>query len=772
MSNYTNLKNAIQSVIKANGNNEITGPILQAELLSMITTLGAGYQYIGVAQPSTNPGTPDARVMYLAYLPGTYVNFGGLTVTGFCVLKYDTVWAKEDIPISGGGGGADFLTEPDDLTLEAVGNTNILKFANRSYNSENPNGMGYKILRNDLTFAEQVTGENTIFEIRYEFDLAGSTISIPNNCVLLFNGGSIKNGQLNNVGKVVNATIGCISALIGSFANGIKVIRTSEYGVGIDSQPAFNKSIFQAAIDQQIAIEIDTTASVSTQQNEAGFDYGIIFNEPINITQIRASIRGVGFEGGALYFPNGDAFVYNQKKYYSHNCFENLTISAKRFVFNFVNCVTEGTVNANRPYNIYQSVFRNLRVKSLESDCFYQGGVVGVGGDAAMMFQNLFSNISLWTPRYGFNGLNGQTDFVVEHLTDVYVPESFFYNTFPNVVRYVNSSFSGTKNFMRFGGDLTNYDIRIRCEYCSFEDYTEEIFIDTALSSNPTRNYRVSLYKCGFSYSNQLFPSGKVELFPIKLNSIREFNLRETPEPSIGYGTNFGIMWSTALNNIDVDIPVKLYYGYNSQQTYYGYYEARPLMSKRQTIAGSYPNYVMPQETDFLKAVAMMADSYGFNPETIDVSSNRTPTIKTTFAVFSASAAAQIDYITPTPLSVLGGVANQTAYNQFGKFLMIYNASDFNITFNNGYANSLVAEDTPFLVVRPKEFLIAVYDFSKQTNRFVVVKRLNGLVKYGNTNQRPTLTVYEAGFTFYDRQLLKMILWNGTAWVNIDGTAL
>lgn len=111
MANYNNLKSAIQSVIKANGNNEITGPILQAELLSMITTLGAGYQFIDVATPTTNPGTPDARVMYLAYLSGTYVNFGGITVTGFCVLKYDTTWTKTDIPISssGGSGNAPYI---------------------------------------------------------------------------------------------------------------------------------------------------------------------------------------------------------------------------------------------------------------------------------------------------------------------------------------------------------------------------------------------------------------------------------------------------------------------------------------------------------------------------------------------------------------------------------------------------------------------------------------------------------------------------------------
>lgn len=207
MSNYNNLKNAIQSVIKANGNNEITGPILQTELLAMINTLGAGYQYMGVAQPSTNPGTPDARIMYLAYLPGTYVNFGGITVTGFCVLKYDTVWTKEDIPISGGGGGADFFTEPDDLTLETVGDdSKLLKFANRSYNTTTPNGYGYKILRSGDTLATEMNGlVNTVFSIRYDFDLGGGTLNLPANSILRFDGGSFRHGTLAGNTTVIDA---------------------------------------------------------------------------------------------------------------------------------------------------------------------------------------------------------------------------------------------------------------------------------------------------------------------------------------------------------------------------------------------------------------------------------------------------------------------------------------------------------------------------------------------------------------------------------------
>ena len=103
MSNYSNLKSTIDTNIKTNGNEEITGDILNTVLNSMVSSLGAGYQFMGVATTSTNPGTPDAKVFYLAYTPGTYTNFSGIVVTGLCVLKYDTAWSKDDLPSGGGG---------------------------------------------------------------------------------------------------------------------------------------------------------------------------------------------------------------------------------------------------------------------------------------------------------------------------------------------------------------------------------------------------------------------------------------------------------------------------------------------------------------------------------------------------------------------------------------------------------------------------------------------------------------------------------------------
>lgn len=86
----------------------------------------------------------------------------------------------------------DITNNPDFEDID-VDDQNKLKFADRE---PNENEMGYVILRKDKTFAEQVTKENTIYEIRYSFDLNNQFIEILNNCVLKFNGGKIINGTI------------------------------------------------------------------------------------------------------------------------------------------------------------------------------------------------------------------------------------------------------------------------------------------------------------------------------------------------------------------------------------------------------------------------------------------------------------------------------------------------------------------------------------------------------------------------------------------------
>lgn len=80
MANYTNLLATIAANIYTNHNNEVTAAMVKAACDSMVSILGAGYQFKGTATPATDPGTPDAKVFYIASMPGTYTNFGGAEV--------------------------------------------------------------------------------------------------------------------------------------------------------------------------------------------------------------------------------------------------------------------------------------------------------------------------------------------------------------------------------------------------------------------------------------------------------------------------------------------------------------------------------------------------------------------------------------------------------------------------------------------------------------------------------------------------------------------
>ena len=109
MANYQLLKADIDKKVYQNGAQEITGANLNSVLNEMVTTLGAEYQFAGVATIDTNPGTPDAKVFYIANGKGTYTNFGGINVTEdeVVVLYWDTAWHKEATGIA----SQDKLTE-------------------------------------------------------------------------------------------------------------------------------------------------------------------------------------------------------------------------------------------------------------------------------------------------------------------------------------------------------------------------------------------------------------------------------------------------------------------------------------------------------------------------------------------------------------------------------------------------------------------------------------------------------------------------------------
>ena len=106
MANYSNLINSIKAVIKQNGTNDITGQLMQDVLVAMTNSIGRFATFAGVASPTTNPGTIDQNVFYLASIAGTYPNFGGAVVPSGKIVAFDKVSGSWNmsvvVTISGG----------------------------------------------------------------------------------------------------------------------------------------------------------------------------------------------------------------------------------------------------------------------------------------------------------------------------------------------------------------------------------------------------------------------------------------------------------------------------------------------------------------------------------------------------------------------------------------------------------------------------------------------------------------------------------------------
>lgn len=143
---------------------------------------------------------------------------------------------------------------PDEEDITAEGDTpqtQVLKLKDRAYDSLNASGKGYKILRknwqpingvrkNVLTQA-MINEPNTIYEIRYDFDLNGVEVEIKEECVLLFNGGTIINGRVKFNSTLISTKNNLLN-ILPSNCNGI-VKNSTIYPEWFGSKADFTEAI-------------------------------------------------------------------------------------------------------------------------------------------------------------------------------------------------------------------------------------------------------------------------------------------------------------------------------------------------------------------------------------------------------------------------------------------------------------------------------------------------------------------------------------------------
>lgn len=147
MAKWSDLKAAIADVIKTNGNQEITGRLLQNVLNNIVSSVGENSTFAGIATPSTNPGTPDGPVFYLATTPGTYSNFNGIEIaTGEAViLEWKGSWVKKT---------SGFATQKKLAELEANNNNLTLLDGYSSNDVKVIENFQYVRIKNDIDISD------------------------------------------------------------------------------------------------------------------------------------------------------------------------------------------------------------------------------------------------------------------------------------------------------------------------------------------------------------------------------------------------------------------------------------------------------------------------------------------------------------------------------------------------------------------------------------------------------------------------------------------
>lgn len=305
MANYANLKAAIDTVIKANGQQEITGTLLNQTLTTIVNSLGAGYQYMGVAKPSTNPGTPDQNVFYLATQEGVYVNFNNVQIYGASlkIFTWDGTWKTEDILDLVGfeqkmdevvawlqayqpiviEGNVNNAPDEEDLTSVDEDGTNVLKFKNKAYAPALFSGLGREYLRKNIIniggenknilTQSMINKPNTVYIIQYDYDLndpnGENPIIIPENCVLEFDGGSLSNGTLvgNGTGlkggyNVLFRNIKFTGSYVGKIdINWFPII----YNEQVDNAPILDAALLLASLSDKKELKLNEGSIIWVQ---------------------------------------------------------------------------------------------------------------------------------------------------------------------------------------------------------------------------------------------------------------------------------------------------------------------------------------------------------------------------------------------------------------------------------------------------------------------------------------------------------------------------
>lgn len=396
---------------------------------------------------------------------------------------------KQFINASGGGTINNLADDEDLVSVDKGESLSVLKFADRAYNPGIYVGMGYKILRRNIIDGKNILTQDmvnqphTIYVVQYDFDLDGAQITIPENCILKFDGGSLNNGKLTSIGYVR-----CINSDTPDYSNELKCDIDNNF---VDKFPINPYSKLQQKNDTILTLNVGYWSKETPVEQPAQFiDYikscgcigitvvialhndekgNIIRDYPENFYDYFHA-NGVNIEAVKFHIDGGD---YNGRD----------NVEFYRNYVNEVRDITKGFIEKNDVHAIfilnewYEPTDKGNKemcniTRSLISDIKAWGfkvGISGYRGDKSNMPFDLFNQFDYKGLNiYPFFGL--KDEFTTEENTDIYTPFNLLYNTMSSHGKYVANSIteSGASesyytlrnpadNTVKYGKNFTEY---------------------------------------------------------------------------------------------------------------------------------------------------------------------------------------------------------------------------------------------------------------------------------------------------------------------------
>ena len=669
-------------------------------------------------------------------------------------------------------------------------------------------------LRNPIT-AVMLNQSNCIYEIRYDFDLDGKTIEVPENCTLKFEGGSLSNGTIYaNKTDIINSNNSINCSLTGTVNNKIiysDIVSSLEF-LNIDfngkkiifvkdetiKKPLFLHNVNNCIIDGNL--HRITNLGCNVVQLDGLFSRIEIFNIIADGQETENSflVGNNSSNGTKEYISIHDNYIFNQQVGISLNADLAGDYRFSEVYNNYLENIV-GT-ESGHGYGIhlanvqFSSIHDNIIKKAMRHSIYHAWG-----------HDNKIYNNKIIEHRYGItHGTPRASLAIFRNSYNLNIYHNEFINCISTNIQLEQAGDSGSdRDNLRYGdqhdiiieGNKFYYDLNVDYRAImlgynvlpNYSDYKHEI--KNIIIKNNTFELgdfcAIDNYCCKSLIidSNHFILSKTAYAISFSSKYLNQYSSNTTVSNNIIECTELDrtnsaifVSFSNFIQNHTYNI-----FGnkiLNSRVDKHHYFRLLPdsFINNYHTQNNNIQEYRNSKPTEGYYISGDIIYTYSFKKQLAFVCvESGTPGVwwkvlggmmETQYADIESPESVTIPngqrfncgrrMVIGTSIGYVDSVGNSFYFDIAGKF------KDAPITDYNG--NSLTNGSTYYAIDIQKPLWWYVNKWIDANGNDP-----NKLTK-GTTEQRPSGV--SEGFEYYDRTLKKKILWNGAAWVNMDGTEL